>query len=230
MPPQNSRFTDYPFRLPGLTNKQLEWLEQRNRAIRLFRDTGDSSLAEDIGLFWNKDDEKRARAAQNLRFADNPFVPAQLTEKQKAERYGPIIARRRKETIKEMVSMFKPIETPYTVYRGMKGPLITSDGREAQIGDELRIDGFLSASRSPQFAAECAVEEYGDATIFVEILPTPEAETITLDNEVNGRWEYESIFNVGQKVQIENVVTSYDADYHPMNKLAAYFMATLALA
>ena len=202
MPPRNSRFNDSPFRLPGLTNKQVEWLEQRNRAIKIYRETGDSSLAEEIGLFWNKDDENRARAAQKLRFSDNPFAATKLTKKQEAERYRPIIARRQKQTIKGMLSLFKPIGTPYKVYRSMKGPLLTSDGREAQNGDELWIDGFMSASRSPQFAAECAAEEYADASIFIEILPTPQAETITLDNEVNGLREYESIFNVGQKVRI----------------------------
>ena len=230
MPPQNSRFTDYPFRLPGLTNKQVEWLEQRNRAIKIFRETGDSKLAEEIGLFWNKDDEERARAAQKLRFADDPFASGELTEKQKAERYGPIVIRRRKQTIKEMVSLFKPIETPYKVYRGMKGPLLTSDGREVEIGDELSIDGFMSASRSQQFAAGCVVEEYGAAAILVEILPTPEAETITLDNEVNGLWEYESIFNVGQKVQIAEIVPDHGTALDPLNKMAAYFVATLAPA
>ena len=230
MPPQNSRFTDYPFRLPGLTNKKLEWLEQRNRAIKIFRDSGDSSLAEDIGLFWNKDDENWARAARKLRFTDDPFASSELTEQQKAERYGPIIARRRKDMIKEMLSLFKPIGTPYTVYRGMKGPLLTSDGREAQIGDGLWIDGFMSASRNPQFAAECAVEELGKGAILIEILPTPEAETITLDNEVNGLWEYESIFNVGQKVKIEKVVADHGVERHPMNNISAYFIGTLAPA
>ena len=230
MPPRNSRFTDYPFRLPGLTKKQVEWLEQRNRAIKIYRETSDSGLAEEIGLFWNKNDENRARAAQKLRFSDNPFTPATLTKKQKAERYGPIIAQRQKRTIKGMLGLFKPIGTPYKVYRGMKGPLLKSDGREAQNDDELWIDGFMSASRSPQFAAECAAEKYGDASIFIEILPTPQAETITLANEVNGLREYESIFNVGQKVRIEKVVTGHIGDFHPLNKMAAYFVATLAPA
>ncbi len=225
MPPQNPRFTDYPFRRPGFTNKQMEYMQQRNRAVRIFRETGDTDLAEEIGLFWNKDDEKRARAAQALRFTDDPSV--KLTDEQMAERFGPIVVRRRKETIKEMVSLFKQIETPYTVYRGMRGPLFTTDGREAQVDDELWIDGFMSVSRSPQFAAECAVEEHGDAAIFVEIQPMPQAETITLDNEVDGRWEYESIFNFGQKVRIERVVANHGADFHPMNKMAAYFVVTL---
>ena len=108
--PSHLRFTDYPFRLPSLTNKQIENIQQRNRAIKIFRETGDPDLPEEIGLFWNKDDEKRARAAQELRFTDDPSV--KLTDEQKAERFGPIIERRRKETIKEMVSLFKPIETP----------------------------------------------------------------------------------------------------------------------
>ena len=228
--PQNSRFTDYPFRRPGLTSKEVEWLEKRNHAIRVFRETGDSSLAEGIGLFWNEDDEKRARAAQKLRFTDDPFSQVELTSEQMAERYNPILERQRKDTIRGMVSLFKPIEAPYRVYRGMEGPLLTSDGDETQIGDELWIDTFMSASRSPQFAAECAVERYGEAAVFLEIMPLPEAETITLDNQVNGLWEYESIFNFGQKVRIEKIVANSGADSYPLNRIAAYFVATLTPA
>jgi len=213
-----------------LTSKQLAWLDQRNQAIRVYRETGDPTLAEEIGLFWNRDDERRAREAQKLRFSDNPFAPTELTKKQQAERYGPIVTRRHKETIKEMVTLFKSIEEPYVVYRGMKGPLLTSEGQEAQLGDELWVDGFMSASRSLAFAAECVVEEFGEAAILLEVLPTPQAETITLDNEVNGRKEYESVFNVGQKVRIERVITDHGADFPPMNKIAAYFVATLAPA
>ena len=230
MGPRNSRFTDNPFRLPGLTNEQLEWLEKRNRAVRIYHETGDSTLAEEIGLFWNKDDDERARAAQQLRFTDDPFNSSKLTEEQMAERYRPIIERRTKESIKGMVALFKLIETPYTVYRGMNGPLLTSDGREAQVGDELWIDGFMSASRSPKFAAECAVEQYGDTAIFIEVLPAPHAETIMLPNEVDGLCEYESIFNVGQRVRIEKVVADLEADFYPLNKVAAYFVGTLAPA
>ena len=51
-----------------------------------------------------------------------------------------------------------------------------------------------------------------------------------MDNEVNGLWEYESIFNFGQKVRIEEIVANHSADFHPMNKMAAYFVATLAPA
>ena len=225
--PQNSRFTDYPFRLPGLTGKQVKWLEQRDRAIRIFRETGDSSLAEQIGLFWNEDDEKRARAAQRLRFTDDPFSKVELTSEEMAERYSPILERQRKDMIKGMVSLFKPIQAPYKVYRGMKGPLLTSDSDEAQIGDELWIDIFMSTSRSPQFAAECAAEKYGETAVFLEIMPLPEAETITLDNQVNGLWEYESIFNFGQKVRVEKIVASNDAGPYPLNEMAAYFVVTL---
>ncbi len=230
MSSRNSRFTDNPFRVPGLPHKQLEWLEQRNRAVKIYRETGDSTLAEEIGLFWNQDDEKRAKAAQRLRFTDNPFEPSELTEEQMAERYGPIIARRTKESIKEMVRLFKPIETPYTVYRGMNGPLLTSEGREAQVGDELWVDGFMSASRSLKYAATCAVEEHGDTAIFIELSPSPQAETIILDNEVNGLRQYETIFNVGQKVRIEKCFADIELGDHSISKVAAYFVATLAPA
>ena len=85
---RNSRFTDNHFRRPGLTSKQLAWLEQRNRAIRIFRETGDPTLAEEIGLFWNRSDERRAREAQKLRFSDDPFAPTELTKKQQGARPG----------------------------------------------------------------------------------------------------------------------------------------------
>ena len=51
----------------------------------------------------------------------------------------------------------------------------------------------------------------------MEIHPSPDAGTITLDNEVNERREYESIFNVGQKVRIEKAITDFKADFHPMD-------------
>ena len=51
MPKQPSRWTDNPFRQPGLTPKQLEWLKQRNEAMRIFDETGDTTMAEEIGLF-----------------------------------------------------------------------------------------------------------------------------------------------------------------------------------
>ncbi len=82
----------------------------------------------------------------------------------------------------------------------MNGPLLTSNVREAQVGDELWIDGFMSASRSPQCGAECAVEKYGDTTIFIEVLPALHAETITLPNEMHSLCEYESIFDVPSRI------------------------------
>ena len=57
-PPANTRFTDYPFREANLPSDQLEWLAKRNRAIKLYRENDNSSLAEEIGLFWNKEDEE----------------------------------------------------------------------------------------------------------------------------------------------------------------------------
>ena len=227
IPPANPRFTDYPFREPGLTPDQLDWREKRNRAIKLFRDTGDASLAEEMGLFWNKADEERAREAKRLRFSDDPFSPKKLADKEMAVRYAPILEKRKKDAIKGMLALFKPIVSPYIVYRAIKGPLLTDKGHDPQVGDELWIDGFVSTSRNPAFAAECAVHEFEEGFVFIEIEPTPEAETVTLDNEVNGRREYESIFNVGQKLRIEKALPNFKADFHPLNKVAAYYVGTL---
>ena len=49
--PANSRFSDNPFRDPNLTPEQVERLEARNRALRIFRETGDTGPAEALGLF-----------------------------------------------------------------------------------------------------------------------------------------------------------------------------------
>ena len=119
---------DYPFREANLPPDQLEWLAKRNRAIKLYRENDNSSLAEEIGLFWNKDDEERAREAQRLRFADNPFSGKKLIEAGMAARFGPILEKRKKDTIKGMMDLFKPIVEPYTVYRAMNGSSRNSDG------------------------------------------------------------------------------------------------------
>ena len=92
---QYTRFTDYPFRKANLTPSQLDWRAKRDRAIKLYRESGDSSLAEEIGLFWNKDDEERAREAQRLRFTDNPFSLSKLSDSEMSSRYQLILARRR---------------------------------------------------------------------------------------------------------------------------------------
>ena len=46
-----SRFTDNPFRDPDATPGQLEWIRKRNEATRIFRETGDRTMAVEIGLF-----------------------------------------------------------------------------------------------------------------------------------------------------------------------------------
>ena len=149
-PPANTRFMDYPFREANLPPDQLEWLDEAQPGNQdCIGRMGNSSLAEEIGLFWNKDDEERAREAQRLRFADNPFSGKKLIEAEMAARFGPILEKRKKDTIKGMVDLFKPIVEPYTVYRAMNGSSRNSDGSKVQVGDELWIDGFLSASRHP---------------------------------------------------------------------------------
>ena len=49
--PANSRFSDNPFRDPDLTLEQVERIEKRNDALRIYRETGDEGPAIEIGLF-----------------------------------------------------------------------------------------------------------------------------------------------------------------------------------
>ena len=55
MPDNTSRFTDNPFRQPGLSKEQLEWLAKRDKAMKIYRESGDPTMAQEIGLF-PKDD------------------------------------------------------------------------------------------------------------------------------------------------------------------------------
>ena len=49
--PANARFSDNPFRDPNLTPEQVERIEKRNEALRIFRETGDEGPAIEVGLF-----------------------------------------------------------------------------------------------------------------------------------------------------------------------------------
>ena len=47
----HSRWTDNPFRRPDITPEELAWIEKRNEATRIFQETGDDTMAIEIGLF-----------------------------------------------------------------------------------------------------------------------------------------------------------------------------------
>ena len=49
--PANSRFSDNPFRDPNLTPEQVDRIEKRNKALRIYRETGDTGPAIEAGLF-----------------------------------------------------------------------------------------------------------------------------------------------------------------------------------
>ena len=55
--PVNNRFSDNPFRDPNLTPEQVDRIEKRNEALRIYRKTGDDTLAIEIGLFPPKNRE-----------------------------------------------------------------------------------------------------------------------------------------------------------------------------
>ena len=54
----NSRWTDNPFRQPGRSQEQLDWLAKRNEATRIFQETGDDTMAIEIGLFPPRDNKE----------------------------------------------------------------------------------------------------------------------------------------------------------------------------
>ena len=49
--PANNRFSDNPFRDPNLTPEQVAKIEERNKALRIFRETGDEGPAIAVGIF-----------------------------------------------------------------------------------------------------------------------------------------------------------------------------------
>ena len=64
--PASSRFSDNPFRDPHLSPEQVDRIEKRNKALRIYRETGDDSLAIKIGLFPAKDNKTPERTEIGL--------------------------------------------------------------------------------------------------------------------------------------------------------------------
>lgn len=59
---RHSRWTDNPFQPPNASPELLEWYEKRDRAIQIWRETGDDSMAIEIGLFPSPEEEAAAEA------------------------------------------------------------------------------------------------------------------------------------------------------------------------
>ena len=53
-----SRWTDNPFTPPNASPELLEWYDKRDEAIRIWRETGDDTMAIEIGLFPSKEEEE----------------------------------------------------------------------------------------------------------------------------------------------------------------------------
>ena len=63
----HSRWTDNPFRSPNLPPEQLEWLNKRNEATRIFRETGDDTMAIEIGLFPSREAQAELKRQRRKR-------------------------------------------------------------------------------------------------------------------------------------------------------------------
>ena len=59
-----SRFSDPRPLMPPETPEQAEWQEKVRQAMRRFRETGDETMAQEIGLFPTEE-EKRLAAEQD---------------------------------------------------------------------------------------------------------------------------------------------------------------------
>ena len=58
---RNSRWTDNPFAPMNPTPEQQAWFDKRDEALRLYHETGDESLAIEIGLFPSPEEEAELR-------------------------------------------------------------------------------------------------------------------------------------------------------------------------
>ena len=63
---RNSRWTDNPFQPPNASPELLEWYAKRDEAIRIWRDTGDDTMAIEIGLFPSKEEEEELEEMESL--------------------------------------------------------------------------------------------------------------------------------------------------------------------
>ena len=55
---RQSRWTDNPFQPPNASPELLEWYAKRDEAVRIWRETGDDTMAIEIGLFPSREEEE----------------------------------------------------------------------------------------------------------------------------------------------------------------------------
>lgn len=58
---RSRRWTDNPFAPMNPTPEQQAWFDKRDEALRRFHETGDDSLAIEIGLFPSPEEEEKLR-------------------------------------------------------------------------------------------------------------------------------------------------------------------------
>ena len=83
MPNDTSRFSDNPFRDPNLSSEQVARLDARNAALREYRNTGDPTELQEMGMF-PKEDEFEMPERQNEEHGVDEYMQWDLTASLKA--------------------------------------------------------------------------------------------------------------------------------------------------
>ena len=155
--------------------------------------------------------------------ADNPIDPTQTitAETEEAVReytgvyFSDTNARMRdgisldsgeQQTVDRLLEVSTPINKPFTVYRGMRRPLLNDREEEVEPGDIVEFDAFTSTSRDFAVANTFLFPDKG---VMMELRLTKGVYAISLADSymtlAAGGPEYETILEFGQQLVIEEV-------------------------
>ena len=128
--------------------------------------------------------------------------------------------------IKRLIDQFKPIEQPYTVYRGMNTPFLNLKGGRVEAGDEIPLDAFTSTSRSvgtAKFFSRLPPPEGEEReSSLIELRTLEDTNVMTLSDEDTAMYEQETIVNLGQRIRIDEVKEVTDDE-----TIQRYIVATM---
>ena len=69
-----SRWSDNPFTPPDASPELLDWYRKRDEAIRIWRETGDDTMAIVIGLFPSKEEEEQLRLEETKSIVNRKYL------------------------------------------------------------------------------------------------------------------------------------------------------------